>query len=89
MDNRAAVGTAIGGVQVFVDGTAVGSATYGLSRPDVCYVYPGRPGCPNVGFSFALNTATLTPGSHTIVVTATDSDGTPDSGSATVNISVQ
>jgi hypothetical protein len=89
MDNRAAVGTAIGSVQVFVDGAAVGNATYGLSRPDVCYVYPGRAGCPYVGFSFALNTATLTPGSHTIVVTATDSDGTPDSGSATVNISVQ
>jgi sugar lactone lactonase YvrE len=88
MDNRAAVGTAIGSVQVFVDGTAVGNATYGLSRPDVCYVYPGRPGCPNVGFSFALNTATLTPGSHTIVVTATDSDTTPDTGSATVVVNV-
>jgi sugar lactone lactonase YvrE len=88
MDNRAAVGTAIGSVQVFVDGTAVGNATYGLSRPDVCYVYPGRPGCPNVGFSFALNTATLTPGSHTIMVTATDSDNTPDTGSATVVVNV-
>jgi uncharacterized protein (TIGR03437 family) len=88
MDNRAAVGTAIGSVQVFVDGAAVGNATYGLSRPDVCYVYPGRPGCPNVGFSFVLNTAALTPGSHTIMVTATDSDNTPDTGSASVVVNV-
>ena len=86
MESRAAVGTAIGSVRVFVDGTAVGNATYGLSRPDVCYVYPGRPGCPNVGFSFALNTAALTPGSHTIVVTATDTASPPVTGSASVTV---
>ena len=65
-------------VQVQVDGTVVGSATYGLSRPDVCAAYPGRPGCSNMGYSFSLNTSSLSAGSHTITVTATDSDGTPD-----------
>jgi hypothetical protein len=49
VDNAFAVGTAISIVQVQVDGTVVGTATYGLSRPDVCAVYPGRPRCPNVG----------------------------------------
>jgi len=68
------VGTAISRVQVKVDGTAVGTATYGSSRPDVCAAYPGRPGCPNVGYSFSLDTSTLSVGSHTITVTATDSD---------------
>ena len=48
IDNTSAVGTAVGGVQVNVDGTLVGTAAYGLSRPDVCAVYPGRPGSPNV-----------------------------------------
>ena len=62
MDNASAVGTAISTVQVKVDGTAVGNATYGLSRPDVCAVYPGRPGCPNVGYSYSLNTSTLSVG---------------------------
>jgi hypothetical protein len=33
---------------------------------------PARPSCPNVGFTFSLNTSSLSPGSHTI--TATDSD---------------
>ena len=88
IDNTSAVGTAISSVQVKVDGTAVGTATYGVSRPDVCAVFPGRPGCPNVGYSFALNTATLTPGTHTITVTATDSDGSPDVGSATITVKV-
>jgi hypothetical protein len=80
------VGTAISSVQVKVDGSVVGTATYGISRPDVCAAFPGRPGCPNVGYSFSLDTSALTPGSHTITVTATDSDMSPDSGSATVNV---
>ena len=86
VDNAASVGTPISSVQVKVDGTVVGTATYGLSRPDVCAVYPGRPGCPNVGYSYSLNTSTLSMGAHTITVTATDSDTTPDSGSASVSI---
>src|SRR5207237_1173513 len=62
VNNSAGVGTPIGSVQVKVDGVVAGNATYGLSRPDVCGAYPGRPGCPNVGFSFALNTAALSYG---------------------------
>ena len=82
------MGTAISSVQVKVDGTVVGTATYGISRADVCAVYPGRPGCPNVGFTYALDASALSTGSHTITVTATDSDATPDSGSVSVTISV-
>ncbi len=89
IDNSYAVGTAISSVQVKVDGTIVGTATYGISRPDVCAVYPGRPGCPNVGYSFSLNTSSLSSGTHTITVTATDSDGTPDMGSTSVAVTVQ
>ena len=61
IDNTSAVGTAISTVEVKVDGTVVGFATYGLSRPDVCAVYPGRPGCPNVGYSFP-GRSSLSPG---------------------------
>jgi len=89
VDNASAVGTAISSVQVKVDGSVVGTATYGSSRPDVCAAYPGRPGCPNVGYSFSLNTSTLSAGAHTITVTATDSDGTPDIGSSSVTVNVQ
>ena len=88
MDNALAVGTAISSVQVQVDGTVVGTATYGSSRPDVCAVYPGRPGCPNMGYSYSLSTSTLSVGTHTITVTAIDSDVTPLTGSFSVSVSV-
>jgi hypothetical protein len=86
VDNMSSVGTAIASVQVKIDGVVVGTATYGTSRPDVCTAYPGRPGCPNVGFTYLLNAEALTPGSHTLTVIATDTDGTPDSGSSSITI---
>src|SRR5258706_293518 len=86
VDNASAVGTAISSVQVKVDGVTVGTATYGSIRTDVCNAYPSRPGSPDVGYSFALNTSSLPPGSHTIPVAATDTDSIPQvvSYSATV-----
>jgi hypothetical protein len=88
IDNVSTLGTSIVSVQVAVDGVAVGNATYGTARPDVCAAYPGRPGCPNVGFTYSLNTAALSPGSHVLTVSATDSDGNPDIGSSSITITV-
>ena len=88
IDNASSVGTAIGGVKVLVDGVIVGSAMYGINRPDVCAVYAGRPGCPNVGFTYALDTTKFAPGTHTITVQATDTDGTPGTGSANVTVTI-
>jgi hypothetical protein len=89
LDNTSAIGTAISLVQVKVDGVVVGTATYGISRPDVCTAYAGRPGCPNVGFTYALNTATLSPGSHLLTVSAMDTDTGPDTGSWSIAIQVK
>ncbi|MGB7762251.1 MAG: Ig-like domain-containing protein [Bryobacteraceae bacterium] len=86
IDNASTVGTAITNVQVKVDGAPVGTATYAVSRPDVCVAYPGRPGCPNVGYTYLLNTAALTPGSHTITVAATDAASPPDTGSTSITV---
>ena len=90
IDNTtSAAGTAISSVQVFVDGGLAGTATYGTNRSDVCAAYPGRVGCPNVGFTYLLNTAALSPGPHTITVYAVDSDvPSPDVGSASVTVTV-
>jgi Bacterial Ig domain len=88
INSASGVGTAISGVQLLVDGAVVGGATYGTSRPDVCGVLPGRPNCPNVGYTFALNTGNLSPGQHVITVTAVDSDKVPQSGSASVTVTV-
>jgi hypothetical protein len=89
IDNTVISGTGISSVQVLVDGKNQGFASYGISRPDVCNAFPGRIGCPNVGFIFQLDTSTLTAGSHVVTVLATDTDGTlPDTGSATVQVVV-
>ncbi len=66
---------AIASVKVFVDRAQVGTAVYGSARPDVCAAYPGRLGCPNVGWSYSLDVNTLTAGSHTLGITATDTAG--------------
>jgi hypothetical protein len=88
IDNTTTIGTAIGNVQVIVDGAIVGAAIYGTGRPDVCAVFPGRPGCPNVGFTYQLNTASLSAGTHTLTVVATDTDSPPASGSYSISIKV-
>ena len=88
MDNTAAIGTAIKSVQVMVDGTVVGNATYGINRQDVCNLYPGRPGCPNVGYTYSLSTTGLGFGVHTITVSATDSDAVPDTGTISVTFTL-
>jgi hypothetical protein len=85
LDNTTAAGTAITNIKVFVDGTLVGTGIYGSPRNDVCAVYPGRLGCPNVGFTQAV---TLLVGTHTITVSATDGDPSPDTGSASVTVTV-
>jgi hypothetical protein len=77
--------SAISSVIVSVDGALVGTANYGINRNDVCAAYPGRPGCPNVGYSLALN---LSVGTHTITVSATDSDAMPDAGLNTITVNV-
>ncbi|MBV9082164.1 MAG: RICIN domain-containing protein [Acidobacteriaceae bacterium] len=64
---------AIASVAISIDGTPYGQANYGISRQDVCNVYPGL-GCPNVGWTFSFNTNVLSDGGHTLSVTATTDD---------------
>ncbi|HZS53601.1 MAG TPA: Ig-like domain-containing protein [Bryobacteraceae bacterium] len=66
---------AISSVAIWIDGTYYGNASYGGSRSDVCAVYPGRPGCPNVGWSISLNTAAFPVGAHMLQITVTTIDG--------------
>jgi uncharacterized protein (TIGR03437 family) len=79
--------SAIASVQISVDGLQVGTATYGDERTDVCVVYPGRPGCPNVGFHYSLDTTHLTNGTHTLEVTSATADGKRASASASFVVS--
>jgi sugar lactone lactonase YvrE len=67
--------SAIKGVSIFLDGSSLESATYGLKRLDVCNFYPGSPSCPNVGWSAALNTTKIPDGTHTASFQAQTADG--------------
>ncbi len=62
--------TAIGSVILSVDGAPLQVAQYGSSRPDVCGIFPGRKGCPNVGWSATVDTTKLADGVHTLTVLA-------------------
>jgi hypothetical protein len=84
VDNGTVVGTQIGSLQMNLDAHPFGTAVYGSSRPDVCAVYVGRPGCPNVGFTFSWNTSGLSAGPHILTITALDANGNADVGYATV-----
>jgi N-acetylmuramoyl-L-alanine amidase len=66
---------AVTGVAISIDGVSYGTASYGTSRGDVCTAFPGRAGCPNVGWNFMLDTTLLNDGAHVLGVTTTTASG--------------
>ncbi len=62
-------------VSVAVDGIPLGNANSGVLRNDVCAVFPGSIGCPNVGWNYLLNTALFPDGTHTLAVTGMTAGG--------------
>ncbi len=79
--------TAIARVSLAIDGIPFGNAVYGLKRPDVCAAYPGRAGCPRVGWSFPLDTTLLANGTHMLDVTATSNGGQSSTVSTSFTVS--
>jgi hypothetical protein len=65
----------IASVAIAVDELPQGFASYGGPRTDVCNVFAGRAGCPNVGWSSTLDTTQLQNGSHTLAVTVKSTHG--------------
>ncbi|MBV9611404.1 MAG: hypothetical protein JO091_02985, partial [Acidobacteriaceae bacterium] len=78
--------TSVMSVAVAVDGVSYGNASYGISRPDVCSAFPGRAGCPNVGWQFALDTTTLANGSHVLEIAAMSQGGQRTAVSAAFSV---
>ena len=63
-------------VVFFIDNQAAGMAAgYGGSRSDVAAVFPEIPEAERSGFSAAVNTRVLANGTHTLRVTATNTNG--------------
>jgi len=72
-------------VAILVDGSEVGTATYGVARPDVPGVFPGASG--TTGYRFALDTTALSNGVHTIAAVAHDASGNMGTRSVQVVVS--
>jgi hypothetical protein len=49
-------------------------------------MYPGRLGCPNVGWSFAVDTSQLVDGVHLLSVTALSSEGWQSTSTSTFSV---
>jgi hypothetical protein len=62
-------------VEIYVDDEKVGEADYGYPRPDVAKYYSGRPGAPNFGYLFELDTTVYENGTHYIKALIIDSSG--------------
>jgi hypothetical protein len=88
LDAYSSGATAISSVQVWLDGSFLTNATYGVSNPGACTPYPNAPGCPNVGFTYQFATNTLTAGSHTLDFYALDSSTPANIGSASLQITI-
>lgn len=61
-------------VAIAIDSVPYSNATYGALRTDICALYSSA-NCPNVGWSFPLDTTLLADGSHTLDATVTTSTG--------------
>lgn len=78
-------GWAVGGnapissVTLSLDGTVIGQASYGSSRPDVQSAFPGNPGGSSVGWTSSLNTNNLSNGNHSLMAVAVDGTGAQNS----------
>jgi hypothetical protein len=62
--------TAVSSVSIFVDDVLKGNAVYGSNRPDIATVWPHAP--VQCGWTFSLDSTSLTNGNHTITIHATD-----------------
>ncbi|MDR3519369.1 MAG: hypothetical protein P4L63_00555 [Candidatus Pacebacteria bacterium] len=69
-------GAPVSSVQIYIDGTSIGNATLGGSRPDVLAAYPSYPSWVNSGWNMNYTIpASLSTGSHTAKAVASDKEG--------------
>lgn len=87
-------GTGINRVDVYLDrrpgvqGTSIGTATYGIDRPDVASAY-GRSDWTRAGFVFEWTPQSLTEGDHVVQVEARSDTGSTGVQSVSVTIARQ
>ena len=71
-----APGGRVTGVQILMDGSTVGTLTYGGDRTDACASLPDVTACPNIGFTGTLDTRRFSNGPHVLGVYIVNATGT-------------
>lgn len=75
LDNASKSETHISKVKVYANGHYLGTANLGLSNSAACAPYGGlRPGCPNVGWDFTVNSGVLGAGTQLMEFVVYDGD---------------
>jgi uncharacterized repeat protein (TIGR01451 family) len=88
LDNASAAEGHIVRVEIMIDGSIINSNSYGnKNRADVCAIFPGRAGCPNVGYLYSWNSNSVSNGPHTVSVRAIDNSGLSAVASASITVS--
>jgi hypothetical protein len=67
-------GAPVNHVTILIDGSSIGNATLGFSRPDVA-AYFGNSAYTNSGYQLTYNIGTLALGTHSVTAVAYDSQG--------------
>ncbi|HEV2447059.1 MAG TPA: M36 family metallopeptidase, partial [Candidatus Sulfopaludibacter sp.] len=60
---------------VIVDDVSLGLVKLGVPRPDVCPLLPNAGACPNIGFTFTLDTTKLPNGPHVLGIQGVNGRG--------------
>lgn len=70
LDNKGVVS-----VQAILDNQPPVELSTGSARPDVCLVFPGYPGCPDVGYWGEIDLSNVSYCPHLLEIAAVDGDG--------------
>jgi N-acetylmuramoyl-L-alanine amidase len=62
-------------VAIYIDRQFVGTATLGLSRPDLLKAYSSFPDVGSAGFEFMWDSSTVPPGMHRVTAQARANNG--------------
>lgn len=73
-------------VDVFVDGTLLGSAPTNRGRPDIFALYPSFPNAAFAGFAILINTTKFNNGVHTISARGVDTTGAEGEASSSLTV---
>ncbi|WP_172799254.1 Ig-like domain-containing protein, partial [Bacillus sp. FJAT-29814] len=78
-------GSGVSKIEILVDGKSVGTANYGIWRPDVESAYPAYQNA-NSGYQFTLNTKNLTNGQHKLTVREIGNNGAVNELQSQINV---